>query len=88
MIGGDGVKRTGEARVCYGRPTLLDALRSFTVFMTTDEGVRIKVVPRYQQFRSVHIALNRLREGKTAARTACPTAGAASSGTPKVRARA
>lgn len=44
---------------------LLDAMRSFTVFMTTDDGVRIKVVPRYQQFRSVHIALNRLREGKT-----------------------
>ena len=44
---------------------LLDALRSFTVFMTTDDGVRIKVVPRYQQFRSVHLALERLREGKT-----------------------
>lgn len=44
---------------------LLDALRSFTVYMTTDEGVRIKIVPRYQQFRSVHIALQRLREGKT-----------------------
>ena len=44
---------------------LLDSLRSFTVFMTTDDGVRIKVVPRYQQFRSVHLALNRLRDGKT-----------------------
>lgn len=44
---------------------VLDALRSFTVFMTTDDGVRIKVVPRYQQFRSVHVALQRLREGKT-----------------------
>lgn len=44
---------------------LLDALRSFTLFMTTDDGVRAKVVPRYQQFRSVHIALKRLREGKT-----------------------
>jgi type I restriction enzyme, R subunit len=44
---------------------LLDALRSFTVYMTTDDGVRIKIVPRYQQFRSVHIALQRLREGKT-----------------------
>ncbi len=43
---------------------LLDAMRSFTVYMTTDDGVRIKVVPRYQQFRSVHIALQRLREGK------------------------
>ncbi|MEI9409333.1 type I restriction endonuclease subunit R [Mesorhizobium salmacidum] len=44
---------------------LLDALRSFIVYMTTDDGVRIKVVPRYQQFRSVHVALQRLREGKT-----------------------
>ena len=44
---------------------LLDALRSFTVFMTTDDGMRIKVVPRYQQFRSVHRALNRLHYGKT-----------------------
>ena len=33
--------------------------------MTTDDGIRIKVVPRYQQFRSVHLALERLREGKT-----------------------
>lgn len=44
---------------------LLDALRSFTVYMTTDDGVRIKIVPRYQQFRSVHIALQRLCDGKT-----------------------
>ena len=44
---------------------LLDTLRSFTVFMATDEGVRIKVVPRFQQFRSVHLALNRLRDGRT-----------------------
>ena len=33
--------------------------------MTTDDGVRTKVVPRYQQFRSVHVALQRLCEGKT-----------------------
>ncbi|WPL17937.1 Type-1 restriction enzyme R protein [Thiorhodovibrio winogradskyi] len=44
---------------------LLDALRAFTVFMTTDEGLRIKAIPRYQQFRSVHLALERLRSGKT-----------------------
>ena len=43
----------------------LDALRSFTVFSTTEDGVRIKIVPRYQQFRSVHAALARLQEGKT-----------------------
>ena len=48
------------------RPShLLDALRSFTLFMTTDDGVRIKVVPRYQQFRSVHAALARLQTGKS-----------------------
>ncbi len=43
----------------------LDALRSFTVFSTTEDGVRIKIVPRYQQFRSVHAALARLQVGKT-----------------------
>lgn len=43
----------------------LDALRSFTVFSTTEDGARIKIVPRYQQFRSVHAALARLQEGRT-----------------------
>ena len=49
---------------------LLDALRSFTLFMTTDEGIRIKVVPRYQQFRSVHLALIAYAKAKPAVRTA------------------
>lgn len=44
---------------------LLDALQSFTVFMTTDDGERVKAAPRYQQFRSVHAALDRLQTGKT-----------------------
>lgn len=48
------------------RPShLLDTLRSFTVFMTTDSGVRIKVIPRYHQYRAVHLALDRLATGKT-----------------------
>ena len=46
---------------------LLDAIRSFTVFTTTDDGIRVKIVPRYQQFRAVHAAIDRLRTGKTRA---------------------
>jgi type I restriction enzyme, R subunit len=34
----------------------------------TEDGVRIKIVPRYQQFRSVRAALARLQEGRHAAR--------------------
>lgn len=44
---------------------LLDAMRCFTLFMTTDDGLRIKAVPRYQQFKSVHLAIRRLLSGKT-----------------------
>ena len=43
---------------------LLDVVRHFTLFMQI-EGRTIKVVPRYQQFRAVTLALQRLRSGKT-----------------------
>lgn len=46
--------------------TLLDVLRSCTVFMDTDAGRRIKVVCRYQQYRAAHKIVQRLRMGKTA----------------------
>ncbi len=45
--------------------TLLDVLRTCTVFMDTDAGRRIKVVCRYQQYRAAHKIITRLREGKT-----------------------
>jgi type I restriction enzyme R subunit len=43
---------------------LLDIIRVFTVFSINDKGQKIKIVGRYQQFRAVKIATNRLIEGK------------------------
>jgi type I restriction enzyme R subunit len=45
--------------------TLLNVLRTSTVFMDTDSGRRIKVVCRYQQYRAARKIIQRLREGKT-----------------------
>lgn len=45
---------------------LLDIVRHFTLFMTTT-GKTIKVVCRYQQFRAVRKAVDRLLTGKTKA---------------------
>lgn len=45
--------------------TLLDVLRTCTVFMDTDAGRRIKVVCRYQQYRAARKIVDRLRAGKT-----------------------
>lgn len=42
---------------------LLDIIRVFTVFKTDDKGQKIKVVGRYQQFRAVKIATQRLIDG-------------------------
>lgn len=45
---------------------LLDVVRHFMLFMTT-EGQTVKAVCRYQQYRAVCRALDRLRTGKTRA---------------------
>lgn len=45
--------------------TLLDVLRTCSVFMDTDSGQRIKVVCRYQQYRAARKIVQRLRDGKT-----------------------
>jgi type I restriction enzyme R subunit len=45
---------------------LLDLIRNFTVFQQVDGKTR-KVIARYQQFRAVHKAVNRLQEGRTRA---------------------
>jgi type I restriction enzyme R subunit len=45
--------------------TLLDVLRTCSVFMETDDGKRIKVVARYQQYRAARRILRRLRTGQT-----------------------
>lgn len=44
--------------------TLLDAVRSFTVFTEVGKK-RVKVLPRYQQYRAVIKMLERLRSGAT-----------------------
>ncbi|QKG51832.1 type I restriction endonuclease subunit R [Hymenobacter sp. BRD67] len=57
-----------QERLTHGLLTpahLLSLLASFTVFQTTDEGHLVKVVGRHQQFRAVHKAVARLRQGAT-----------------------
>jgi len=44
---------------------LLDVLRHFSIFMEIKEGVLIKIVCRYQQYRAVGKIIDRLREGHT-----------------------
>ena len=60
------------------KDNLLDLIRTFTLFSTNDKGQTIKVVGRYQQFRAVKLAVNRLIEGKT------PRKRSGTSGTPRV----
>ncbi|WP_018654155.1 type I restriction endonuclease subunit R [Actinomadura flavalba] len=43
---------------------LLDIVRFYTLFMARD-GKTIKVAPRYQQYRAVEKAIERLRDGRT-----------------------
>ncbi len=47
------------------KPNLLSILRSFSVFMDTDSGARIKVVGRYQQFRAANKIVEKLRSGQS-----------------------
>lgn len=47
------------------RDNLLDIVRTFTLFSTSDKGEIIKIVGRYQQFRAVKLAVKRLLEGKS-----------------------
>lgn len=44
---------------------LLDIVHNYVTFMQTDEGKMVKVVPRYQQYRAVCRAIERLLTGKT-----------------------
>lgn len=43
---------------------LLNILKSFTIFTTTSKGETIKVVGRYQQYRAVYKAIERIETGK------------------------
>jgi type I restriction enzyme R subunit len=62
-----GVEREQERLIqgLLAPDTLLDALRTCTVFMDTDDGRRVKVVCRYQQYRAARRIVERLRSGKT-----------------------
>ncbi|PZV09908.1 MAG: restriction endonuclease subunit R [Leptolyngbya sp.] len=44
---------------------LLELIRNFTLFSVNDKGEAIKIVGRYQQFRAVKKAVQRLLDGKT-----------------------
>ncbi len=52
------------AGMCAHR-NLLSLLQSFTIFSTDSRGRASKVVARYQQFRAVHKALERMTKGET-----------------------
>ena len=63
-----GVEREQERLIqgLLAPATLLDVLRTCTVFMDTDSGKRVKVVCRYQQYRAARRVVERLRTGKSA----------------------
>ena len=44
---------------------LLNLLRTFTIFSSTDKGETIKIVGRYQQYRAVYKSLERIRTGNS-----------------------
>lgn len=61
-----GVPPEGQARLIAGLlypPTLLDILRDFVVY-EHDQGKLIKKLPRYQQYRAVKQAMERILEGR------------------------
>jgi type I restriction enzyme R subunit len=62
-----GVEREQERLIqgLLAPATLLDVLRTSTVFMDTDAGRRIKVLCRYQQYRAARKIVERLRSGRT-----------------------
>jgi len=63
-----GVRQEVAIQGLLNKEILLDVLRHFTLFMEIKEGVEVKVVCRYQQFRAVGKILERLRNessGKT-----------------------
>lgn len=63
-----GVEREQEVMIqgLLAPDTLLDVLRTCTVFMDTDDGKRVKVMCRYQQYRAARRIVERLRTGITA----------------------
>jgi type I restriction enzyme R subunit len=60
-----GVEREQERLIqgMFPKATLLELLRTCTVFMDTDSGRRVKVVARHQQYRAARKLIDRLRSG-------------------------
>ena len=61
-----GVEPEGQAQLIIGLlapATLLDVLRDFVVF-EPERGRLVKKLPRYQQYRAVHSALERILRGR------------------------
>jgi type I restriction enzyme R subunit len=66
-LGKPAAELTGQEPLVAGMLTpanLLDLVRHYTLFSEAS-GKRVKIVARYQQYRAVLKALNRLRTGKT-----------------------
>ena len=63
-----GIEREQERMIqgLLSPATLIEVLRTCTVFMDTDSGKRVKVVCRYQQYRAARRIAQRLRTGQTA----------------------
>jgi type I restriction enzyme R subunit len=67
--GANGLHKEPEVRqevAIFGllnKEILTDVLRHFTIFMEIKEGVEVKVVCRYQQYRAVGKIIERLRKG-------------------------
>jgi type I restriction enzyme R subunit len=64
-----GIEREQEQMIqgLLAPDTLLEILRTCSVFMDSDSGQRVKVVCRYQQYRAARRITERLRKGKTPA---------------------
>ena len=61
-----GVEPVGQAQLIIGLlapATLLDVLRDFVIF-EPERGRLVKKLPRYQQYRAVHSALERILRGR------------------------
>jgi len=61
-----GVEREQEKLIqgLLAPATLVDVIRTCTVFMDTDAGKRIKVICRYQQYRAARRIIERIRTGE------------------------
>ncbi|MBF2754680.1 MAG: HsdR family type I site-specific deoxyribonuclease [Gammaproteobacteria bacterium AqS3] len=60
----DGKEKSQDVLIdgLFTRENFLDILQNFTVFEVV-EGRLVKKIPRYQQFRAVHKAINRIKSG-------------------------